>query len=162
MLLFIRRFSSCTRQSSDIQIHLMLLFIHPSVQSRCPLTPFKYISCYCLSGVAHITSQQDRNSNTSHVIVYRQVNKLTHAGQRFKYISCYCLSTALNSSFSCASDSNTSHVIVYPGRSRDWNERWEIQIHLMLLFIKNTEYGGIIGEVFKYISCYCLSQRTAA
>ena len=78
-----------------------------------------------------------RNSNTSHVIVYRECTRSTSFPHR---------------------NSNTSHVIVYPpGLERAGSGR-RIQIHLMLLFIIDSLPVKRIRQVFKYISCYCLSE----
>ena len=76
-------------------------------------------------------------------------------------------------------NSNTSHVIVYRFRHDSISGYRQIQIHLMLLFIKQAFRNVIIfrqiqihlmllfidyavsvlsdGREFKYISCYCLS-----
>ena len=86
-----------------------------SIRSVFPIRTcvFKYISCYCLSSMLDL---KDRlfiiqihlmllfipdagniisgiyNSNTSHVIVYRDPGDLINGVCEFKYISCYCLS----------------------------------------------------------------------
>ncbi len=96
---------------------------------------FKYISCYCLSGLNDKYQAAIADSNTSHVIVYLKAEldgvKFTRfkyiscyclsgseraadaAGEKFKYISCYCLSSFPSALGFESSHSNTSHVIVY-------------------------------------------------
>ena len=71
MLLFIRSAPDSYISSHFIQIHLMLLFI---------------------AEVGFNKLQLQVNSNTSHVIVYRNLTALTTDEKTFKYISCYCLS----------------------------------------------------------------------
>ena len=132
-----------------IQIHLMLLFIIIASVSknRCtysntshvivyreeglpfgkPLYLFKYISCYCLSYTAP---------------------EAEGAFYAFKYISCYCLSWSASFSLSYCVNSNTSHVIVYRNIQCITDLTRKIQIHLMLLFIrqrsrKSAEYPSI-------------------
>ena len=58
------------RRGSDIQIHLMLLFIITACLLQAVTKEFKYISCYCLSLQRDYDKLSYRNSNTSHVIVY--------------------------------------------------------------------------------------------
>ena len=135
MLLFISLPLCWRKRQPGIQIHLMLLFISGAIWRLALKT----------------------DSNTSHVIVYREsadpdqrvsliqihlmllfINiprRSVRQTQSFKYISCYCLSICR---------------MVFRQKAR-------IQIHLMLLFIleRRAEEAGIL--VFKYISCYCLS-----
>ena len=99
----------------------------------------------------------------------------------FKYISCYSLSTSNGFLFVLRTHSNTSHVILY----RQWPppSRWHpgiqihlmlffiylihrkarhplsIQIHLMLFFINSIEEAIAQYCIFKYISCYSLSDH---
>ena len=123
---------------SSIQIHLMLLFICKVEDVRRSEIAFKYISCYCLSN----------KSDTK-----------TQAQNQFKYISCYCLSAVTFVAVWQESYSNTSHVIVYLTSSSLSAPSTIIQIHLMLLFIHADGQRPSYGQIFKYISCYCLSVR---
>ena len=96
----------------------------------------------------------------------------------FKYISCYCLSKKPRFGPKTPKNSNTSHVIVYPKSPVSGQKPPKIQIHLMLLFIIKKAAGVKAGkdsntshvivyldtsgispktDIFKYISCYCLS-----
>ena len=98
---------------------------------------FKYISCYCLSGYGF--SKNKFFKIQIHLMLLFIRDRRLHRGRpgRFKYSSCSGLS--LRSMF-CryrTQDSNTSHVIVY-------------QEHLVV--------PDPLRE-FKYISCYCLSDR---
>ena len=130
-----RLFAPSPLRPSQIQIHLMLLFI---VLNSVDSTLAEY-------------------SNTSHVIVYPGWIYYKPAGRIiqihlmllfiiaivpllpglpvFKYISCYCLSLLPSLLHSPPQDSNTSHVIVYLVEGRNQEAYVE----------------------FKYISCYCLS-----
>ncbi len=54
-------------------------------------------------------------------------------------------------------NSNTSHVIVYHNYAAVICQTSQIQIHLMLLFIKIVNALVVVLTIFKYISCYCLS-----
>ena len=146
---------------------------------------FKYISCYCLSMLRQLISRWGINSNTSHVIVYRQCRTLMHSwkpdsntshvivyllsGDKgialhlFKYISCYCLSRVAPRFCNCYFDSNTSHVIVYRERTGDRKEVVTIQIHLMLLFIRSSfsAYWSCrdsnTSHVIVYLYCFFIS-----
>ena len=77
-----------------------------------------------------------QHSNTSHVPVYPHSACHSPRISSFKYISCSCLSSIISLYGSC----------------------FNIQIHLMFLFIgyKSSDVGRKYG--FKYISCSCLSQ----
>ena len=91
-----------------------------------PVFAFKYISCYCLS------------------IIY-SLSALCFA--EFKYISCYCLSVYFACVHILPDNSNTSHVIVYPPFAGQRLRSPFIQIHLMLLFIKDQkERAGRIAR----------------
>ena len=79
---------------------------------------FKYISCYCLSPSVTLSVSDRTNSNTSHVIVYPGRLCLFGNPFVFKYISCYCLSDLSRKRLKCHSYSNTSHVIVYQIRDK--------------------------------------------
>ena len=67
-------------------------------------------------------------------IIVRTIEKDRVCG--FKYISCYCLSDLDNISSFGRKDSNTSHVIVYLCIPAEVKTLSDIQIHLMLLFIR--------------------------
>ena len=101
---------------------------------------------------------EGKNSNTSHVIVYRDQEDGKQFCWAFKYISCYCLSDLIKAIQRKVGDSNTSHVIVYPSPGIMFSENFCIQIHLMLLFIQLKLCYTSKLQLFKYISCYCLSQ----
>ena len=75
------------------------------------------------------------HSNTSHVIVYHYFHPLQSELLEFKYISCYCLSKKIIQKYL----------------------QMQIQIHLMLLFIRPERQVSGGDRRFKYISCYCLS-----
>ena len=123
---------------------------------------------------------KERNSNTSHVIVY-QLSGITVIEEAliqihlmllfiraaisdilsiiiFKYISCYCLSLPELLSAYRFHHSNTSHVIVY---------RSCFFCSIFLLSNSNTSHVIVYlkqdlqmltsANEFKYISCYCLS-----
>ena len=133
-----------------------------------PVFAFKYISCYCLSCADHRKTVEEY-SNTSHVIVYLSVLIFPVPVFAFKYISCYCLSIIYSLSALCFAEfkyiscyclsvyfacvhilpdnSNTSHVIVYPPFAGQRLRSPFIQIHLMLLFIKDQkERAGRIAR----------------
>ena len=124
--------------SPSIQIHLMLLFICISSAGLFFKNQFKYISCYCLSARNGFHGLYIENSNTSHVIVYPETREKEPEAEGY---------------------SNTSHVIVYPYASGSFKVCPGIQIHLMLLFIRDGKDHEQKQSSFKYISCYCLSQR---
>ncbi len=52
-----------------IQIHLMLLFNVALICASDTVIAFKYISCYYLTIAGKWGNGEDRNSNTSHVII---------------------------------------------------------------------------------------------
>ena len=79
------------------------------------------------------------HSNTSHVIVYHYFHPLQSELLEFKYISCYCLSKKIIQKYL----------------------QMQIQIHLMLLFIRPERQVSGGDRRFKYISCYCLSESRA-
>ena len=97
---------------------------------------FKYISCYCLSGVFCFISHFTADSNTSHVIVYR--------------FCCWKLCVVTH-------HSNTSHVIVY----QDFQGVYRIGVvnsntsHVIVYHKRRV--CSVQAAEFKYISCYCLS-----
>ena len=92
----------------------MFLFIFICPTRGCPSISFKYISCSYLSRFPRELLNEARNSNTSHVLIYRITALSLICAKIFKYISCSYLSS--------------------------WNAGAErtyiIQIHLMFLFIK--------------------------
>ena len=135
MLLFILALRLVLAASPLIQIHLMLLFIEAEkakiessgnsntshvivYQERAALRhPDPFIQIHLMLLFIILQNSRDRheiNSNTSHVIVYLDIQK--------------SLACSLN-------NSNTSHVIVYPALYIFQSYRYNIQIHLMLLFI---------------------------
>ena len=144
-----------------ISIHLMLLFINNETAqvaqeilfqyiscyclspSGCTtlvaVAPFQYISCYCLSVIRIAIAGADGYFNTSHVTVYRRYRE-----------------PASN----IVTDFNTSHVTVYHIRSIVCTTLYHISIHLMLLFIPKEKQDNRIEQIFQYISCYCLSDRS--
>ena len=136
MLLFIQWFSCNHLSGFHIQIHLMLLFITRAARKKLVWDLFKYISCYCLSLTSLILSIIPLNSNTSHVIVY-------HTGV-------FCKNLRLRIQI---------HLmllfIILSGAT--WRGMSDIQIHLMLLFICGLFSKWVKTQIFKYISCYCLS-----
>ena len=127
-----------------------------------------------------IQRSEQHNSNTSHVIVYlvriysgRIPSRIQiHLMLLFIHISRRIEPNTINS--------NTSHVIVYPPPTLHHLSALLIQIHLMLLFILNAGIvfpagakiqihlmllfiawpcqAGLDVDLFKYISCYCLSK----
>ena len=120
---------------SYIQIHLMFLFILDLGTKVIMPNRFKYILCSCLS-----ISQKKRyicfiDSNTSYILVYREIPEGALFMVQFKYILCSCLS----------------------GTARRSTALWTIQIHLMFLFILKLLLHCYIFVVFKYILCSCLS-----
>ena len=124
------------RKSGKIQIHLMLLFIHPPASLKWRSIRFKYISCYCLS----------HRTDAFHKILFV-----------FKYISCYCLSFMSLWESSPDSYSNTSHVIVYPSRREIKEEVSEFKYISCYCLSRRNGLDVIHAVKFKYISCYCLS-----
>ena len=120
--------------------------------------------------------------NTSHVTVYLYATQPCHrsvacisihlmllfildrsesatVSSTFQYISCYCLSQPKQMKEFSSKYFNTSHVTVYRHRQKSWKYRWEISIHLMLLFITVSVGFASLVNKFQYISCYCLSVR---
>ena len=135
----------------------MLLFILRRGSKGCRGRRFKYISCYCLSLTeplktsllqiqihlmllfipgGHKLKHSASYSNTSHVIVYLFFSGFIFQANRIQ-IHLMLLFIMI--------DSFDNSYDVY------------IQIHLMLLFIKLRDCSEQIREIFKYISCYCLS-----
>ena len=148
-----------------------------------PIDPFKYISCYCLSkAIARVLGCTLEFKYISCYCLSFKEPVQVFLSLLFKYISCYCLSRFPAGLGSVLLHSNTSHVIVYLMMSAGLVRSLLIQIHLMLLFIAQTQIQtaedaifkyiscyclsmgkykrGIVEEIFKYISCYCLSSRT--
>ena len=140
-----------------IQIHLMLLFILCGflLFNRPPL--FKYISCYCLSTTLPAGRYRNRNSNTSHVIVYLGISLLDFPGRKIQiHLMLLFIYPPYFLKFSCP-NSNTSHVIVYlraPSRIRISLEFKYISCYCLSHFTLSFRQPEV---VFKYISCYCLS-----
>ena len=157
MLLFIRD-PAYTNTGDFVFKYISCYCLSLAILPRCGFTIlFKYISCYCLSDLLrqdlsviihsntshvivylfHLLWKSDINtySNTSHVIVYPTHHRRKNYFLAFKYISCYCL----------------SGIHMRPLRL------FGIQIHLMLLFIKDCGKNHGRQKKFKYISCYCLS-----
>ena len=114
----------------------MLLFILTVQDRLCRLHVFKYISCYCLSA--------PQGGNTPGLFKI-QIHLM------LLFIPPEVVDQNGNP------NSNTSHVIVY--QDLEWNRAIDlcIQIHLMLLFIYYDGYKWMDKYLFKYISCYCLS-----
>ena len=81
------------RNSTDISIHLMLLFILVRVSTLLGTKLFQYISCYCLSlfyfiqFIFYFLFQYISCYCLSNHIV-RDIRTIS----KFQYISCYCLS----------------------------------------------------------------------
>ncbi len=118
---------------------------------------FKYISCYCLSRRLSSAKTIRYDSNTSHVIVYREplhyhcasvwiqihLMLLFIGVQKFRLYVTHLIQIHLMLLFIHDSIgdlffeiySNTSHVIVYLSREETSCPGERIQIHLMLLFI---------------------------
>ena len=113
----------------------MLLFIYVRQPVCCQLRAFKYISCYCLS---------------------RWLKLSVSAGKIQIHLMLLFIRTCPTAE-PCFHNSNTSHVIVYQVLIHNIRVAVSIQIHLMLLFIRPTSWTMLLEEVFKYISCYCLS-----
>ncbi len=113
----------------------MLLFICCHGLEEIQRCLFKYISCYCLS-----KNWQKRRRRLA-----IQIHLMLLFILFLPLFSLYLL------------HSNTSHVIVYRNvHKRNYNGRG-IQIHLMLLFILLCQQPPQLHQLFKYISCYCLS-----
>ena len=99
---------------------------------------FKYISCSYLSNIEVINSFLSKNLNTSHVLIYQEVEdkrvtllkfkyiscsylsgyKMSGTGyvDRFKYISCSYLSIHTSIIHYLQNHLNTSHVLIYQSR----------------------------------------------
>ena len=157
MFLFIVWSLSFRSFSASIQIHLMFLFITTIVSKNEHCLIFKYISCSYLSLRSNPTGYfrktfkyiscsylshpppkgmlNFRDSNTSHVLIYRSIAGWRGKTVQFKYISCSYLSNL-------AVDSCAVSII---------------QIHLMFLFISKQAFQPFIVPSFKYISCSYLS-----
>ena len=123
------------------------------------LREFKYISCYCLSGL----HEPERQCETEfkYISCYCLSWELDRKGIRqllFKYISCYCLSPFRRHSERVKAYSNTSHVIVYrryPDPSST-TASYSNTSHV-IVYLEDVESEQRAQE-FKYISCYCLSK----
>ena len=118
--------------------------------------------------------------NTSHVILYHQMQHNATPQNIFKYISCYSLSLTdipssslvknLNTShvilyqparkevINCLSNLNTSHVILYlAGRGTTGGTFGDLNTSHVILYRKPEEPKRELKKPFKYISCYSLS-----
>ena len=93
---------------------------------------FQYISCCSLSLNKHNTGKTYIHFNTSHVVVYRGLQKCTRKMQRFQYISCCSLSIISALAGYLVSNFNTSHVVVYQHKNLAQCTSLKISIHLML------------------------------
>ena len=113
----------------------MFLFIFISRFNILNFQLFKYISCSYLSKELEKATEQIKNSNTSHVLIYpkktleiqsKKINSNTSHVliyhecleyeieiEEFKYISCSYLSTGRVIINIRLIDSNTSHVLIY-------------------------------------------------
>ena len=157
MLLFIVKKTAQIGGHNKISIHLMLLFISSAIDLYQSPIGFQYISCYCLS----------RPSVSLVVFSFISIHLMLLF---IHYISIFVF-------FSI--NFNTSHVTVYLSACNTSDKRFLISIHLMLLFIKkglgqnpaltiisihlmllfilSSGVDRRVGNVFQYISCYCLS-----
>ena len=71
----------------------MFLFILVLASQSLLHCRFKYISCSYLSLLKYLYAEEDVNLNTSHVLIYLQMQrKKQDETQKFKYISCSYLS----------------------------------------------------------------------
>ena len=158
MLLFILDMTVLLFRSLFVSIHLMLLFIgFPVLPGYC-LSSFQYISCYSLSFIASILSDNCTCFNTSHVTLYLAVRcSYNNVVYLFQYISCYSLSCYIRLSEFQICCFNTSHVTLYLK---------SLFLHCLLNNRFNTSHvtlyrsppvaPGTFDE-FQYISCYSLS-----
>ena len=115
----------------------MLLFINEIHYGFVAQEVFQYISCYSLSNGKKVADL---------------------INEAFQYISCYSLSSAsfhINLESSCF---NTSHVTLYQEEREIREDKEEVSIHLMLLFIGYKIGNYCFFRLFQYISCYSLSQ----
>ena len=129
-----RLFAPSPLRPSQIQIHLMLLFIvlnsvdstlaeysntshvivYPGWIYYQPAGRLIQIHLMLLFIIDHLEDwEMEAHSNTSHVIVYRLPFWFQIWLRLFKYISCYCLSFRDKENRRKSVNSNTSHVIVY-------------------------------------------------
>ena len=121
--------------TTNVSIHLMLLFIKLLDTQRFALVRFQYISCYSLS------FQRDH--------LHFQI-------QRFQYISCYSLSKKkrdLRCIWRCF---NTSHVTLYLYSSPNNVGSSGVSIHLMLLFIaiRHWKEQHLLGFNTSHVTLY--------
>ena len=96
---------------------------------------FQYISCYSLSSSISARPLITSCFNTSHVTLYQKENPVLVNKLMFQYISCYSLSRRSCLIWNRKLRFNTSHVTLYHWRGFKRLYRWEVSIHLMLLFI---------------------------
>ena len=135
----------------------MLLFIADGKNLCERQTGFQYISCYCLSFTQFIYSVRQAYFTTSHVTVYQKAIWFGIPQSVFQYISCYCLSGIRVLMPDRILNFNTSHVTVYryvssaPSKSPIYFNTSHVTVYRISLSITIT------GNVFQYISCYCLS-----
>ncbi len=123
---------------------------------------FKYISCSYLSQYHWFYAFICKNSNTSHVLIYQTKCCSRNCGVTY---------------------SNTSHVLIYQlrdmyvfpsffkfkyiscsylsGKRHRAGVQYQIQIHLMFLFINSFIPTVPLHPLFKYISCSYLSYTVA-
>ena len=157
MFLFIHERFRRFHRRWQIQIHLMFLFIARGICRGRRGLSFKYISCSYLSYYAILKYILHNNSNTSHVLIYRETGPGEALFLIFKYISCSYLSELSRfrwkKSFqfkyiSCSYLSFFASTITVPT---------DIQIHLMFLFIFPLSDRIAADQTFKYISCSYLS-----
>ena len=137
MLLFIKKTPDYKPPDHKVSIHLMLLFIVLMEQ-------------YLLSRMGF---------NTSHVTLYRQKKKLLLLrliGFNTSHVTLYpCPDCCNRKSDQCF---NTSHVTLYQEEREIREDKEEVSIHLMLLFIGYKIGNYCFFRLFQYISCYSLSQ----
>ena len=103
--------------------------------------------------------REPRCFNTSHVTLYRQKKKLLLLrliGFNTSHVTLYpCPDCCNRKSDQCF---NTSHVTLYQEEREIREDKEEVSIHLMLLFIGYKIGNYCFFRLFQYISCYSLSQ----
>ena len=136
MLLFITPARKQGRHLGNSNTSHVIVYLIPLPLSA-GWTPFKYISCYCLSQWKGLCGRKEPIQ--IHLMLLFILVLFWSASlclYSFKYISCYCLSCSNLSFLPQSTDSNTSHVIVYRLGLLITQLLCFIQIHLMLLFIQ--------------------------
>ena len=140
-----RCFKDCPK--TQVSIHLMLLFIYCRTSLLGNIKSFQYISCYSLSEQGERTASVRCRFNTSHVTLYLlSALLIVQILLRFNTSHVTLYQDMDNAGMEKDLLSfNTSHVTLYHFSYRKLPFHPKVSIHLMLLFISNSDNSTGIG-----------------